>query len=274
MRGYELAERMLTEAIDRFHDNEKLHLYLGGYRFDRAEFAYGQKVKLKEYTELRDQAFTSFARAAEIYAQKVAMLDPKTEGDKFNAEVYRQWFQAALGASDLAFLTRQEKPNLDQIEKVREAIHELPKDLVGRHLTMFGQALDAASHQLPPQLKPRYFHHGLRVLGDHEGGKKARELLQLYEEVRKEVNLEIVIDGSSDVGHHSAFGAHLFLRYTTSVGRESDGFNRYLHNKVSLSYTNAAVDYRDDLEGKVRDTLDERFARRRCQHRCAVRGRG
>ena len=78
--------------------------------FDQSEFLYGQKADLKTYTALRNRAFADFQRAADLYAKALPSLPPEQQ----SPQVYIRWYQSALGASDLAYLTRQDKPDADQ----------------------------------------------------------------------------------------------------------------------------------------------------------------
>ena len=96
-------------------------LLQGTLAFDLAEFLYGQKADLKTYTSIRDQAFVAYRRAAALYAASLSAVPPRLQ----NVNVYRQWFQSALGASDLAYLTRQDRPDLDEIDRVAAAMRGL-----------------------------------------------------------------------------------------------------------------------------------------------------
>ena len=55
------------------------------------------------------------------------------------------------------------------------------------------------SPRLNPELKPRYLRQALRVLKDHSSGKTARELVEFYDELLREIQLCLEIDGDSVV---------------------------------------------------------------------------
>jgi hypothetical protein len=113
-RGYQFAERVLGSAVAKAPEQVEPCLLLATLEFDQAEFLYGQNVELATYTALRDRAFELFRESAEIYARR---LSQGAAAEKPSIAVHRQWFQAALGASDLAYLTRQDQPDRDQIDR-------------------------------------------------------------------------------------------------------------------------------------------------------------
>ena len=126
------------------------------------------------------------ARRRRCYAAALPDLPPQQQ----SVVVYRQWFQSALGASDLAYLTRQDRPDLDEIGRVAAAIRGLGDPAAERHLRMFGEAVVASTGELPPHLKPHYLRQALRVLGDHPAGQAARQRLKFYDDLLGEVQLE------------------------------------------------------------------------------------
>ncbi len=251
-RGYRLADQLIESALVKAPDHWRLLSGQGAILFDEAEFAYGQKVPLAEYTGLRDRAFAAFARAAASYAAGLATSDEDP-----SADAYVQWFQSALGASDMGYLTRQQEADVDQVGKVRAAIVALPAKAADQHLALFGAEIEMRMRSIAPELKPRYLRNALRVLGDHKSGAKARQLLSSYDDLLGEIGLSLAVDGDSTVGEH-AFGIRVALRYSDALGRESGGFNRYLQNQV-YTQNGEEVNYRNDFEKRLRDTLGERF---------------
>ncbi len=222
--------------------------------FDVAEFLYGQNADLKSYTSARDRAFGGFRKAAAQYAALVPDLAPQQQ----SVIVYRQWFQSALGASDLAYLTRQDRPDLDEIGRVAAAIRALGGPAAERHLRMFGEAVVASMGELPPHLKPHYLRQALRVLGDHPAGQAARGRLQFYDDLLGEVQLSIALDGSANVGHNQPFGVHLSIRYTNALGRESGGFVQLLQKTYSQT-SNREIDYPKEIEHSLAEKLSQAF---------------
>jgi hypothetical protein len=254
-RGYELARQLLEQVAASVPEDQGLESMIGLLLYDQAEFLYGQKVDLEVYIALRDQAFRHLQRGAESYQK--ALLEGRAE--RISPEAYRMWFNAAMGASDLAYLTRQEKPDLDQVAAVGAQLRALPKERVTEHLEAFAQALANGSYQVPPQLKPHYFRQALRILGDTKAGKQITEALRTYDELLHELELVWEIDGSAKVGAGREFGVLLALRHTRSIERESGGFQKYLRNKVYSNRTGQQVDYRDQFLKSVREKLAQDF---------------
>ena len=259
-RGYELVLNLTERAVARRPNEWRLWTVRGAALFDFAEYEYGREVALAIYTEKRDQAFAMFEKAAKLYAGQVATLSEKEQ----TPFVYQQWFNATLGASDLAFLTRQQKIDTNRIDFIRAAILALPVDTVDRHLGAFGKALVDSITALPPELKPRYLKAGLRLVGDHESAEPARKQVAYYDGLLQEVQFHARVDGDVTVGHGRPFGLQLCVRHSDAVGRESGGFSKYLQNQQGMQYYynpygGSPVNYRDDLEKKIRETLHDGF---------------
>jgi len=107
----------------------------------------------------------------------------------------------------------------------------------------------------------------VQVVGDHPSAAEARKLVQYYADLLTEVELHADLEGDAVVGHTRPFGLHLAVRHTDTVGRESGGFGKYLTNQQSgrqIYYSGmpgqqGPVNYRDDFEKKIRESLAERF---------------
>jgi hypothetical protein len=259
VRGYQLVSRLIDQALARQPNEWRLHLVKGAATFDWAEFDYGKKVDLAIYIEKRDRAFREFERAAELYADEVPLLDEK----KQSPLAYQQWFNATLGASDLAYLTRQQEPSTNHLDKIRNAILALPADAAERHLAAFGKALSESVNTLKPELKPRYLRAGMRIAGNHESAAEARKLATYYDDLLHEIYLDVRVDGDAAVGHTQPFGVFISLRHTESLGRESGGFAKYLQNQQNNQYFNPygqqPPNYRDDFEKQVRQKWGDGF---------------
>ncbi|HYO09438.1 MAG TPA: hypothetical protein VER17_10740 [Tepidisphaeraceae bacterium] len=262
-RGYALLVELLEHRVAREQD-WKLMTILGSALFDWAEYDYGKQVELAIYTARRDKAFIVFHQAADKYQAALPTLK-ESEQSSF---VHQQWFNAALGASDLAALTRQAAPSQTQIDQVRAALLAIPgKELAEKHMAGFARWLGDAPGSIKPELKHRFLKAGLQVAGDHPAAEPARKLVQYYADLLTEVELHAAVEGDPVVGHAAPFGLHLTIRHTAAVGRESGGFNKYLTNPQSRSggyyYPGPSgqgpVNYRDDFEKKVRGALAERF---------------
>jgi hypothetical protein len=261
-RGYTLLSKMLEDRISKEPD-WKLMTVLGSTLYDWAEYDYGKQVDLAIYTARRDKAFGIFKAAAEKYQAKL----PELRDSEQTPFVHEQWFNAALGASDLAALTRQATPAQSQIDQIRQSLLAIqPKPLAEKHMTAFAKWLGDAPNTIKPELKHRFLKAGLQVAGDHPAAEPARKLVQYYADLLTEVELHAGVDGDPTIGHTNPFGLHLAIRHTQAVGRESGGFNKYLTNQQSRSgyyYSGppgqGPVNYRDDFEKKLRGALADRF---------------
>lgn len=253
-RGYVLAEQVLARAIEQEPDGWMNVLIRGALMFDFAEFSHKRDPDLREYAPIRDSAFVSLGRAAELYAAEVerGSVEP-------TVLPFALWFSAALGASELGYLTANTKPDNDQVDLLREALQAMsPADAKG-HLDLFATWVEAVN--VPAIMKPRFLRHALRVLEDHDHGaaEAARARLQLYEELVQEVLLVAEVDGDPEVASDQPFGVRLSLRYTAALEREAGGFAKYLQNQVYAPATGVQVDYRDRFEEQVREALYESF---------------
>jgi hypothetical protein len=258
VRGYAVAGRLLDVACGKAPARPELELLRAIVDFDQSEFAYGQQVPLEAYTKLRDRAFAGFKHAAELYAATLKPLAPERQ----SVAVYRAWFQAALGASDLAYLLPNHKTDLDQIGLLREALASLPEDLKPRHLEKLGETLRDAAGSVPGQLKPRYYREVVRVLADHPSADAAREKLAFYEELLAEVCLHLAVDGSADVGHSAPFGVQLAIRSTDTMARESGNFAPLLQSLQTIqggNHSRQSDDVRKKLEAEIKDKLGKTF---------------
>ncbi len=255
VRGYELAMHLLDGPAEKDAGNVELLTLLATVYFDQSEFLYGQQVDLKTYVSTRDQAFAAYGKAAELYAQSIPQLAP----DKQSVQIYRQWFQSALGASDLAYLTRQDRPDKDQIDRIAAAIRGLGEEAADRHVKMFAEAITESTEEVPPQLKPHYLREALRVVGDHPAGDSARKRLRLYDDLLGELQVHLALDGSAEVGYERPFGVHMSIRSTKAVLRESGGFTHLLEEEAYSRSTGEPVNTRERIEETVREKLGEFF---------------
>ena len=260
-RGYQLLTALVSKRLEK-EQSWKLQMLMGSALFDWAEFDYGRQVELAVYTKRRDESFDYFHRASEKY---IAALPTLKESEQTSL-VYQQWFNAALGASDLAALTRQAMPSKPEIDRIRTAMLAIPDEkLADKHMESFGKWLSDGSQQLKPELKHRFLKAGLEVVKDHPAAEGARKLVQYYADLLTEVELFARLEGDPTIGHKKPFGLHLSIRHTQAVGRESGGFNKYLTNQNTRGYysyysgPDGPVNYRDDFEKKIREALSERF---------------
>ena len=261
LRGYEVVMKLIDSGLKREPDHWQLSLAQAAANFDLAEFQYGRKADLSIYLEKREAAFKGFARAAELYAAALPNLEEKEQSPK----VFQQWFNASLGASDLAYVTRQQEPETNQLQRIQSAILSLPGAGAEKHLATFAKQLGQNANTLKPELKPRYLRAGLRIVGDHPEAEDARKLATYYNDLLQELEFVVRLDGENVVGHARPFGVFVSLHHTADVEREAGGFGRYLRNlKKSSSayyspYAQQQRNFVEDFDKQVREKLADKF---------------
>lgn len=258
MRGYETAIGMGAQwAKDQPNSWEAL-ASLADLHFDASEFVYGQGADLATYAAVRNKAFDGYADAAGQYAVAI-----KAGTSKPSARIFMQWFNAALGASDLGQLTRQDNVDDGQLTKLGRALASLDTLIApgqtDRHTGLFAQEAGRAVREINPELKARFVRFAAGLVGDHPEGRDLRAALAYYEDIIKEIQLTLSVDGGSSVASGQPFGTQLSVWCTRAVSRESAGFAKYLMTESYNPMTGQPVNYRDMLEKKLRDTLSEKF---------------
>jgi hypothetical protein len=260
-RGYELVISFIEKAQEKAPKNWRLTLVQAAALFDWAEFQYGKKVDLAIYVEKRDRAFDLFARAADYYRGDLGQLDEKEQ----TPFVYQQWFNANLGASDLAFVTRQQEPSSNNLARIRAAMLALPEFSAEAHLARFAKELSENAASLKPELKPRFLRAGLQVVQEHPAAVEARKLVTYYDDLLEEIQFDVRVDGDTTVGHQQPFGVVVSLRHTADIERESGGFARYLRVQQQNPYyagmypPGQQPNFREDFEKQVREKMVETF---------------
>jgi hypothetical protein len=264
LRGYEVVLKLVDDGLKRDGNNWLLNLARAAAWFDLAEFQYGKKIDLAIYVEKREEAFRGFARAAALYAAALSGIEEKEQSPK----VFQQWFNATLGASDLAYVTRQQEPETNHLQLIRSAILTLPGGAAERHTAAFAKQLGQSANTLRPELKPRYLRAGLSIVGDHKDAEEARKIVTYYDDLLREIEFVVRLDGDAVVGHAAPFGVFVSLRHTADVERETGGFARYLRNLKKASY---AINYYnpyaqqtprnfvEEFEKQVREKLTDKF---------------
>ncbi len=260
--GYRVAKTLCAQSLVKNPGAWQLIQVHAALDFDHGEFIYGQQAPLAAYTALRDAAFAGYAKAAHAYVAALtgasAPAGPKSEM-KPDVTVYSRWFAAALGASDLSYLSRQQETDGDQVAAVRDAIAALPGPWAPTHRELFAKQVVQSLNEINAELKPRYLRHALRIIGDDPLAAEVKTIVADYDELLGEMQLDLAVDGANAVGHGVPFGARLSLRHTTALGRESGGFAKYLQNQVQSS-GGQQVNYRNDVEKHLREALGEHFA--------------
>ncbi len=261
--GYATAMLLIDRAIELEPDSWEHAIAKASMAWERLEHRRSQSdEELADYEQLRNESFNAFRDAAIAYADSAGRGEVEA-----SAGVFQAWFNAAIGATDLSQVTRDnvlhEGSEKDtQIGDIRETITSMPPAMAEEHMDLLAGALTTAVNSLSPEIKPRVVRHALRVIGEHPSGATLRRINMLYEDlVQDEIHLRLTIDGADRVGDDEPFGAVLTLRYTNAVDRETDGFSKYLTNDfwVNFGRRGRTLDYRDRLERAIRDALIDGF---------------
>ncbi|MFZ4573752.1 MAG: hypothetical protein ACOYN0_05100 [Phycisphaerales bacterium] len=262
-RGYELAIELVERSIAAKPDSWRFAVTKAALTYDRLQYKQAeQKQDFAAFNQYRKEAFLAFAQTADRYADQVRAGQERTDPGVFLA-----WFNAAVGATELNYLTREDllvegSPQDDQIDLIRKAMQSMPEEAASRHIGEFARAMGDSVPRLAPEVKPRVIRHALRIIGDHPSGAPLRRLGDLYNDlVKDEVKLRLSVDGDDSVGSGKRFGATLSMRFTAAVDRETGGFSRYLQNDVWTRVGNQyqPVNHRDILRKSIEDSLSEHF---------------
>ena len=262
-RGYSLAIELIDHSIAQRPKSWRYAVTKAGLTYDRVQYKQDQKKEdFATYNQYRKEAFEAFAQTANRYAEVVSRGDQRDDPG-----VYLAWFSAAVGATELNYLTRDDllvegSPQDDQIDLIRKSIQQLPAGAAERHTAAFAQAINDALGKLEPDVKPRIVRHAMRIIGDNPAGASLRRLTDLYQDLMKdEIKLRLAIDGDDQVGSNQRFGATLTLRFTGEVDRETGGFSRYLQNDVWARVGNSyrPMNYRDLLKKSLDASFGDNF---------------
>jgi hypothetical protein len=260
-RGYKTALDLVKRGLSDTNADWQQFIVRGQLFFDAAEFEFARQVKLTHYVNLRDEAFGSYRKAAQIYAAKV----PELARGQWTLEPYQMWFFVMLGASDLSQLTRAAARSDPGLAQIGDAMRALPGDAAEGHLQKFGEMLGSLLPQVPANMRQRFLSAGLQVVGEnHPSAKVAQASLKNYQELLDEAQLRVTVDGPTRVGHGQPFGVILSLEHTRQIARESGGFGKYLQNasgqkQMGFGMPGAQVNYRDNFTKNIHAALDETF---------------
>lgn len=263
-KGYGIAIDLIDSAATQRPDFWRFAVVKASLAFDRMQFRKLQKKQgdAAKEAEYRVAAFGAFENAAAQYAKAIAAGEERED-----IGVYERWFGAAMGTSQLTFLTAEEMPTDgtpqdDQVERIKKAIASLPADAAFRHIADFARVMGAAVARADPEIKPKLVKQALRVVGDHPAGASLRALDELYRDlVKDEIKLRLAIDGEDRVGTGNQFGMLMSLRFTNSVDRETGGFSKYLQTNafVRVGRQYQEVNFREKLEKNIENSLGKGF---------------
>lgn len=258
-RGYHTALTLAKRGIRAEDADWSAFITRGQLFYDASQYEFERQVKLAEYVNLRDEAFGSFRKAAEIYAAKV----PALPRGQWSVAPYQSWFFVMLGASDLAQLTTNTARTDPGLKLIGDAIRALPGEAGDAHLAMFAKMLGDLFPRVPANVRQRFLASGLKIVGEeHPSVASAMKSLNYYRELLDEIQLRVSVDGPTRVGHTQPFGAVISLEATRQLMRESGGFAKYLQNKSSQGMSGGGAppqDLRDNFTRNIHAALDETF---------------
>jgi hypothetical protein len=262
-RGYRTALELVKRGLQATNSDWKEFIVRGQLFFDTSEYEFARQIKLTDYVNLRDEAFSSYRQAASLYAAQV----PTLARGQWSIEPYQMWFFVMLGASDLSQLTRAAARSDPGLRLIGEAMRSLPADAAEVHLERFGQMLGDLLPQVPANMKQRFLDAGLQVVGrEHPAAKTARDALASYQELLDEIQLRLEVDGSTRVGYSQPFGVFLSLDHSRQLARESGGFSKYLQNLSNQprayympAQSGKPINYRDEFSKNIHTAVDETF---------------
>jgi len=262
-KGYELAIELIDRSIAIKPDSWRYAISKAALAYDRLQYKQAEeKEDFAKFNEYRKAAFLAFEHTAARYADLV-----RAGQEREDITVFLVWFNAAVGATELNFLTREDlliegAPQDDQIDRIKAAMALLPPEAASRHIGEFARAIVGGAARMPPEVKPRVVRHAMRIIGDHPSGAPLRRLADLYNDlVRDEVKLRLAIDGDERIGAGKPFAATLSMRFTAAVDRETGGFSKYLQNEVwtFVGGQYRPMNHRDLLRKSIEETLAKHF---------------
>lgn len=262
-KGYELAIELIDRSIALKPDSWRFAISKAALAYDRLQYKQSEdKEDFAKFNEYRKVAFLAFEQTAARYADLV-----RAGQEREDITVFLVWFNAAVGATELNFLTREDLlveggPQDDQIDRIKASMSLLPSEAASRHIGEFARAIVGGAARMPPEVKPRVVRHAMRIIGDHPSGAPLRRLSDLYNDlVRDEVKLRLEIDGDEQIGAGKPFAATLSMRFTAAVDRETGGFSKYLQNEVwtFVGGQYRPMNHRDLLRKSIEETLAKSF---------------
>ncbi|MGC4014708.1 MAG: hypothetical protein QM755_09370 [Luteolibacter sp.] len=262
-RGYRTAMELAKRGILPDSDDWSAFITRGQLFHDASQYELERQVKLTEYVNLREEAFSSFRKATEIYAKKL----PTLPRGQWTIEPYQAWFIVMLGASDLGQLTTNTARTDPGLKSIGDAMRALPGDAGPAHLELFAKMLGELFPRVPANMRQLFLGSGLSIVGaDNPAAAAATKSLDYYKELLNEIQLRVKVDGPDRVGYGQPFGTFVSLETTRQLLRESGGFSKYLQNQSDQQRNmygggggGGAKNLRDDFTKNIHAALDETF---------------
>ena len=256
--GYGTARAFVDEARQR-GEHWSLQATAAALAHDENDFR-RKLADSPEFTARRRAALDDFAAAAAAYATATATL-PRTE---WTTAPFETWLLAASGACDADRIDETTAAVAGEPERIRAVLEGMPAEAREWHAERLATGIVGRIAKLNPAVKYRVTQAGLTVAGDHPRAREARQVIDYYADLVREIELRADIDGPDRVGHGRPFGVLVSLRHTREIEREAGGFGRYLQNQKSanmfaFNFGRPLQDYRTAFEETVRRALGESF---------------
>ena len=82
---------------------------------------------------------------------------------------------------------------------------------------MFANDLFARMSTVNPSVKFRYVREGLKLTGDRNQAREAKQVFDYYSDLVTEIQLKAEIDGTARVGHSQPFGVFVSIRHSKAI---------------------------------------------------------
>lgn len=258
LAGYETARTFVAAARAR-GDHWALATVAAALAHDENDFR-RKLADTPEFTPRRREALDGFAAAAAAYAAATATL-PR---DEWTIGPFETWLLAASGACDPDRIDETTQAVAGEPERIRAVVDTLPAEQRDWHRERLATGIVGRLGKLNPAVKYRVTAAGLAIAGDHPRAREAKQVVEYYGDLVREIELRADIDGPDRVGHGRPFGVLVALRHTREIEREAGGFGRYLQNQKAggmayFNYGRPLQDYRDAFERTVRTALGDSF---------------
>ena len=282
-QGYADLQAFLDAVALNRSEEWLLTLYLGVVTFDRAEFDYANGGKLEDYARQRNKAFDAMELACERYREVLKAGKITDPGER----PWLMWFNSVLQASSLADpdIKINEKNEVEssfvsQVLRVRNSLRKLPEGTYSYHRDRLADALYTQSVGAG-EGKILWLERSFNLIKNPEKGSREtthpddlkpnpvaariQSLLAFYQELLKEIHVQVDLDGDSSIAPGADFGFLVSVRHTKTLGRESGGFSRYLTNSPQQMMYYGGMgnqqprQYRDDIDKSIRLALENSF---------------
>ena len=254
VRAYQAVVNLLDERLKNGGKSIQLTVTLAGAYFDLAEYRRKKNLSTpEEHAKLRNEAFASLRDCAKLYEEM--LRERKAE---YTVSPFSNWFSIILGASQLQNLKVTAAISDAYLDELKEQLNGMDDEWRERHYDMLGQWMQKTWPTLQPHVKLPFMESALYVLDDHHSLAGMKKQMDFYQSLLTEVELNLEIDGASDVGHVNEFGIFISLHHSRELGREAGGFDKYAMSNVNVN-GRGVVDYRKRFSEQLNKVLKDKF---------------